>query len=80
MIEFTAISDYPYYWFISSQNKTKSKLQIQTIRQNFEVFNFEKNNLRATHLLKLLDKMCKYEMNPAWCDMWCDVMMWWATS
>ena len=36
------------YW-IPSQKKTKSKLQIYKIRQNFK---------------KLLDKMCKYEMDP----------------
>ena len=36
---------------IPSQNKTKSKLQ-------------KKENLHATHLLKLRDKMFKYEMGP----------------
>ena len=51
------------YW-IPSQNKTKSKLQIQRVCQNFKYFNFEKKTLHATHLLlKLLDKMCKYEMD-----------------
>ena len=37
---------------IPSQNKTKSKLQIL------------QETLHATHLLKLLDKMYKYEMDP----------------
>ena len=44
------------YW-IPSKNKTKSKKQMKRICQNF-------NTLRATHLLKSLDNMCKYEMNP----------------
>ena len=42
------------YW-IPSQKKTKSKLQIWRIWQNFKFLNFE----------KLLDTMCKYEMDPA---------------
>ena len=41
------------YW-IPSQKKTKLKLQILRIRQN----------LLGTHLLELLDKMCKYETDP----------------
>ena len=58
--------DYPYYWFIlvSSQNMTKSKLQIWSICPNFKFWNFVKKTLYITHLLKLLDKMCKYEMDP----------------
>ena len=48
------------YW-IPSQKKTKSKLQIKIIRQNFKFFKWA---LYVTHLLKLLDKMCKYEMDP----------------
>ena len=50
------------YW-IPTQKKTKSKLQIWRIRQNFK-FLILKQTLHATHLLKLLDKMCKYEMDP----------------
>ena len=45
------------YW-IPSQKMTKSKLQILKICHNL------KRALHATHLLKLLDKMCKYEMDP----------------
>ena len=41
------------YW-IPSQKKTKSK-------SNFLIL---KQTLHGTHLLKLLDKMCKYEMDP----------------
>ena len=43
---------------IPSQKKTKSKLQIL---KNFEIF---QKALHATHLLKLPDKMYKYEMDP----------------
>ena len=48
------------YW-IQSQKMTKSKWQIQKIGQNFWIL---KRALHETHLLKLLDKMCKYEMDP----------------
>ena len=48
------------YW-IPSQKKTKSKLQILRICQKFLIL---KQTLHGTHLLKLLDKMCKYEMDP----------------
>ena len=40
----------------TSQKKTKSKLQIKKNSPKFQI--------HATHLLKLLDKMCKYEMDP----------------
>ena len=48
---------------ITSQTKTKSKLQIL---KNCQKYNFEilPETLHATHLLKLLDKMYKYEMDP----------------
>ena len=48
---------------IPSQNKTKSKLQI--LEKNAKNSNFEinKETLHETHLLKLLDKMYKYEMD-----------------
>ena len=45
---------------IPSQNKTKSKLQFLK-NSNFEIL---QQTLHATHLLKLLDKMYKYEMDP----------------
>ena len=51
------------YW-IPSQKKTKSNLQIYKIRQNSPNFLILKWALYATHLLELLDKMCKYEMDP----------------
>ena len=47
---------------IPSQNKTKSKLQILK-NSNFDIL---QETWYATHLLKLLDKMYKYEMDPTW--------------
>ena len=44
-----------------SQNKTKSKLQIYFFLQKIK---FWKNTLHVAHLLKLLDKMYKYEIDP----------------
>ena len=50
------------YW-IPSQKKTKSKLQIKTFAKisNFLILKWA---LHPTHLLKLLDKMGKYEKDP----------------
>ena len=48
---------------IQSQNKTQSKLQILQIAKN-SYFNTLQVILHRTHLLKLLDKMYKYEMDP----------------
>ena len=50
------------YWN-PSQNKTKSKLQVERICQNFKFVNFE-TTLHTIHLLELLDNMCKYAMDP----------------
>ena len=46
---------------------TISKLQIWKIYKKFNFFNFAKNleTWHATHLLKLLNKMCKYKLDPA---------------
>ena len=46
-----------------SQNKTL-KLKIFKNCQKFKVWNYTKKTLHVTHLLKLLDKMYKYEMDP----------------
>ena len=61
--------DYPFYWVILSywipnEKKTKSKLQI--LKKNSKITNvwILKQTLHATHIVKLLDKMCKYEMDP----------------
>ena len=48
---------------IPSQNKTKSKLQILKIVKN-SIFEILQETLHATHLLTLLNKMYKYEMDP----------------
>ena len=48
---------------IPSQNKTKSKLQILKIAKN-SIFLILQETLHAAHLLKLLDNMYKYEMDP----------------
>ena len=49
---------------LPSQNKTKSKLQIWKICPKF-YFKILHKALHATHHLKLLNKMCKYEMDLA---------------
>ena len=38
---------------------------MQRISQKLRIFKFWKKKLLATHFKKLLDKMCKYEMDPA---------------
>ena len=47
---------------IPSQNKRKSKLQIKKNAKNSNL-KILQETLHATHLLKLLDKMYKYEMD-----------------
>ena len=49
--------DYPYHWVILDPKSKEDKVKIS----NFWIL---KRALYATHLLKLLDKMCKYEMDP----------------
>ena len=58
--------DYPYWWFTSESKskQTKSKFQILINCQKFIFFCNRAKTLHATHLLKLLDKMYKYEMDP----------------
>ena len=55
--------------FILNPNSKQDKANVTNLKnlpklQNFLILK-KKNTLHATHLLKLLDKMCKYEMNPA---------------
>ena len=60
--------DYPYYWSVNIGSPIKT-----TQSQSYKFKEFAKtsyililiNFLHATHVLKLLDKMCKYEMDPA---------------
>ena len=48
---------------IPTQNKTKSNIQILKIAKNSN-FIILQETLHVTHLLKLLDKMYKYKMDP----------------
>ena len=48
---------------IPCQNTTKSKLQI--LKNSIKNIQILRETLHATHLLKLFDKMCKYEMDPS---------------
>ena len=52
--------DYPYYWpvHIGSQVKTR-----QSQSYKFKEFAKTSKSLHMTHLLKMLNKMCKYEMD-----------------
>ena len=59
--------DYPYYWVILDPYWVKRRQsQSYKFKEFAELSNFWilKQMLHATHLLKLLDKMCKYEMYP----------------
>ena len=49
---------------IPSQNKTKSKLQILKKNAKNPNFGILQPTLHATHLLKLLEEMYKYETDP----------------
>ena len=50
------------YW-IPSQKKTKSSYKFKDIAK-ISTFWILEQTLHKTHLLKLLDKMCKYKMDP----------------
>ena len=54
--------DYPYHWVILDPKSKKDKVK-DTNLKNSPKFQILKRALHATHLLKLLDKMCKYEMD-----------------
>ena len=47
---------YPYYWVILDPKSKEDKVKVTNLK------NLPK--LHATHLLKLLNKMCKYEIDP----------------
>ena len=55
--------NYPYYWFILDPKSREDKDKVTNLK-NLPNFLILKQTLYATHLLKLLDKMCKYEMDP----------------
>ena len=58
--------DYPYHWVILDPKSKEDKSQSHKFKKIAKISNFWilKWALHATHLLKLLDKMCKYEMDP----------------
>ena len=54
--------DYPCHWVILDPKSKEDKVKVTNLKNsNFWIL---KRALHATHLLKLLDKMCKYEMDP----------------
>ena len=57
-----AAHDYPYYWFILDPRSKKVKGVNLNKLPKFQIFHKSEH---ATDLLKLVDKMCKYEMDPA---------------
>ena len=52
---------------MQSQNKPKSKLQMLKKMPKIQILECckKKPPLHATHILKLLDKMCRYKIDPA---------------
>ena len=55
--------DYPYHWVILDPKSKEDRVKVTNLKNSpkFQIF---KQPLHATHHLKLLDKMCKYEMDP----------------
>ena len=54
--------DYPYHWVILDPKSKEDKVKVTNSKiSNFWIL---KRALHATHLLNLLDKMCKYNMDP----------------
>ena len=58
--------DYPYHWVILDPKSKGDKVKVTNLKNSPKFPNFwiSKRALHATHLLKLLDDMCKYEMDP----------------
>ena len=53
--------DYPYHWVILDPKLKEDKVKVTNLKNsNFLIL---KRALHETHLRKLLDKMCKYEMD-----------------
>ena len=57
--------DYPYHWVILDPKSKEDKVKVSNLKKyaKISIFLILKWALHATHLLKLLDKMCKYEMD-----------------
>ena len=58
--------DYPYHRVILNPKSKEDKVKVTNLKNSpkFQIYEFWKKALQATHFLKLLDKMCKYEMDP----------------
>ena len=58
--------DYPYYWFTLDPKSKEDKVKVTNLKNlpKFQIFEYWKK-IHVTHLLKLLDRMCKYAMDPA---------------
>ena len=51
------------YW-IPSENKTSQSYKFKELAKTSDFFKFWNTSLNTANLQKLLDKMCKYEMDP----------------
>ena len=54
--------EYPYYWFILDPKSKHDKVKVTNVKI-LSKLPILKQTLHATHLMKLLDKMCKYKMD-----------------
>ena len=57
--------DYPYHWVILDPKSKEDKVKVTNLKKFAKISNFWilKRALHTTHHLKLLNKMCKYEMD-----------------
>ena len=57
--------NYPYYWIILDPKSREDKVKVKNLKNlpKFHIFLILTQTLHATHLLRLLDKMRKYEMD-----------------
>ena len=56
--------DYPFHWVILDPKSKEDKVKVTNLKNKISNILILKQALHATHLHKLLDKMCKYEMDP----------------
>ena len=58
--------DYPYYWFISDPKSKQDKLKTTNLKKmpKIQMSIILQKSLYATYLLKWLDMIYKYEMDP----------------
>ena len=64
---YSAPLDYPYYCFISDHKLKQERVKVTNLKNlpKTSHFGILKTTFHATHPLKMLDKMCKYEIDPA---------------